>query len=363
MYIAAVWEEGLKEYEPLDDKLAICRIRLQSRFLPKDIFSQAIKYLEWMLKIYIKFRKEHPKIVHCHDLQTLPIGILFKYFQKSLLIYDSHELATEHALTGIRQYLGKILERSLIYSAQGVIVVSDSIAKWYNDKYSLKQISIVKNVPEKPHITINDLSLKSKFGIKDDEILFIYQGGLSSENGVNMLLQIFSQLSGNKHIVFMGCGELEKSVKAHAAKYFNIHFQPAVKHEEVILYTKTADIGISVFKDICLSYYYSLPNKVFEYILGGLPLIVSDFPEMAKLIDDNSCGWKVIPEEGALSKLIANISLEDMQIKKINARKIMNNYGWDIEAKILIELYERLISRHKSTTCVPDKVSHQKITT
>jgi len=142
----------------------------------------------------------------------------------------------------------------------------------------------------------------------------------------------------------MGYGELEKIIKEYEGKYSNIHFQPAVKPEQVILYTRSADVGLAVFKNACLSYYYSLPNKLFEYILSGIPLIVSDFPEMAKFVDDKLCGWKVIPEDGALYDLIANITLDDAQIKKMNVRKIMNNYEWGFEGNTLLSLYKKLIN-------------------
>ena len=138
----------------------------------------------------------------------------------------------------------------------------------------------------------------------------------------------------------MGRGPLEKDIKQYEKEFPNIHFHGAVKPEEVLCYTSSADIGVSLIENTCLSYYYSLPNKVFEYLLSGVPIIVSDFPEMGKLVDENNCGWKIRVDSDALFKLIGKISHKDIFEKKNNVLKCKDNYGWHKEEETLLKIYK-----------------------
>lgn len=344
IFIAGLWETGIKDFEDIDDKRVAWRIPLKTRNLPKDLFSQIIKYIEWTGKIFLRFRKEQITHVNCHGLSSLPIGALFKLAKKSKLIYDPHELETEiNGLSGIRKKFSKILERLLISYSDSIVVVSNSIAEWYKSEYSLKRVYVVRNVPYNYDIkSIYSNVLKEKIKINEDEILFIFQGGLSEGRGIQMILDTFTKVNKKKHIVFMGRGPLEEIIKDHEKKFSNIHFHEAVTPKEVLYYTSSADVGISLTENTCLNHYYSLPNKVFEYLLSGLPMIVSELPEMGKFVDENNCGWKVKVESGALVDLIETISHDDIFEKRNNALKCKDNYGWHKEEEVLLRVYKSL---------------------
>jgi glycosyltransferase involved in cell wall biosynthesis len=346
LFIAGLWERGVKELEEIDDKRVVWRIPLKTRNLPKDFFSQMIKYIEWAGKILLRFRKEHITHINCHGLSSLPIGALFKLLRKSKLVYDPHELETEaNGLSGIRKGLSKFLEALLISYSDSIIVVSNSIGEWYESKYGTKKVHVVRNVPYNYSYGIENVCsnvLREEFEIKGDEILFIYQGGLSKGRGIQIILDAFARVDAKRHIVFMGRGPLEEVIREYEKTFSNIHFHVAVKPEEVLRYTSSADIGVSIIENTCLSYYYSLPNKVFEYLLSGVPMIVSDFPEMGKFVDENNCGWKVRVDSRALIKLIEMISHGDIFEKRNNVLKCKDNYGWHKEEEVLLKVYKSM---------------------
>jgi glycosyltransferase involved in cell wall biosynthesis len=341
IFIAAMWERGLKEYEDLDERRKVWRVRLKTATLPNSNLGKIIKHIEWSFRIFFRFKNESITFINCHSLSTLPLGAILKMFVKAKLIYDAHELETETmALYGIRKILSKILERIFIYYTDQVIVVSHSIAKWYQNTYYLNNIHVIRNFPYRldgegnfPNVLRIDLN------IRDDEMIFIYQGVLSRGRGIELLLNVFSELDKKRHVVFMGYGILEDIVKEYANNYSNIHFWPAVKPNEIIRYTMCADIGICLINNICLSYYYALPNKLFEYITSGLPVVVSDFPEMRKIIDDYKCGWKVLVDKKLLKALMENISWKEIEGKKCNVLKCRPRFCWEKEAGKLLHVY------------------------
>ena len=370
IFIAAIWEKGLKVHEELDSKRELWRIPLKmsklhphlspppSRGRPhpsppqqvgrekereRGFFVKVLQHIEWMIKIFLRFRKERLAFVNCHTLSTLPIGVLFKLFAKSRIIYDTHELETEKSgWVGIRKAIAKILGKTLIHCADSVIVVSDSIGKWYKNQYNLKEVHLIRNIPYREAGPSEDSKLlKERFRIQDDEILFIYQGVLGRGRGIELLLNVFSKADEKKHIVFMGYGVLEDMVKEYENNFSHIHFHPAIKPGEIMSYAKSADVGIHLIENTCLNHYYCLPNKVFGYILSGLPLIVSDFPEMGKIIDDYQCGWKVAVDEKVVIDLIERISKEEIKEKKNNVLDCRNNFSWQKEEKKLLKIYHK----------------------
>jgi glycosyltransferase involved in cell wall biosynthesis len=104
----------------------------------------------------------------------------------------------------------------------------------------------------------------------------------------------------------------------------------------------SADVGLSIIENICLSYYFCLPNKIFEYLSCGLPVIVSDFPEMAKIISDHKCGWKVTPEQSAIESLIDSIGWNEIDEMKKNSHVAGKSFDWRFEEPILIDMYRNL---------------------
>ena len=344
--IAAVWEDGLLECEALDDKRSAYRIRCWTNRLPSSRVSRGLILMEWALRVPFQFLRQGFDIVNCHSLFTLPIGVFFKLFSKAILIYDAHELETEVGhWPGWVKKAGKLLERVTIPFADQVIVVSDSIAQWYRNEYSLNDVHVIRNFPHLPPGPIPSSNiLRKTLSIGDADILFLFQGGLTPERNVPLLLDVFSQSARDKQIVFMGFGPLENEVRDYSRRFQNIHFQPAVPFDQVVAYTSGADVGVSLTDASCLNHIYSLPNKIFEYIVAGVPMLVSDFPEMGKLIDDYQCGWKVPVDAEAVIQKIEEMSRQELEEKKRSVLKCRTSFVWKNEAKKLLEVYSRLIA-------------------
>lgn len=353
IFIVALWEPGLKQFEKIDDKREVWRVPLKTGRLPSiRILSRVINLIEWQIRIFFRFRQERVVMFNCHSLKCLPIGVLFKIALRSKLIYDTHELETErNGWSAPIRIISKVLERMLMPFIDVIFVVSDSIGEWYRANYPFKEVCVVKNVPyRKDDIDEPSDILKQRFHIRDDEILFIYQGALGRGRCVELLLSIFSSVDKKKHIVFMGYGPFEKIVKKYENKYSNIHFQPAVEAEEVLTYTKSADVGLYLIENTCLSYQLTVGNKVYEYILSGLPLIASDYPDVWKIINEYDCGWTVSPDEGAVRDVVEKISKEAVEEKRRNTLNCRHNFGWDIEEKNMLKVYDSILGESPSGT-------------
>ncbi|HUV06630.1 MAG TPA: glycosyltransferase, partial [Spirochaetia bacterium] len=207
IFIGAIFRDDLEEHESLDSSREVWRAPVRMNGFADGSLWKVFKILEWTFKIFFRFRQADIAVVHCHGLATLPIGILFRLFKKSRIVYDAHELETEReGMSFLRRRLSKIAERIFIKFTDAVMVVSDSIAGWYKDRYGLRQIYIVKNIPYGRQVAGESDLLKKRFDIPPNEMLFLYQGVLDSGRGITILLEAFSKLDESDHIVFMGYG-------------------------------------------------------------------------------------------------------------------------------------------------------------
>lgn len=348
--VFSLWDTGLKESEKIKGRIYLRRIPLKSKKLGKSPLIKIIMYFEFLFKILYLTKNINVVIIHCHNWAPLPIGLLMKFIKGAFLFYDCHELQEDPDLVkGLRWKLLVFTERLSMNFVDHVITVSDSIKKWYQKKYKLRDVTVIKNYPsriERDEIQ-GDNILKKKFYIPLHNILFIYQGKFVSGRGIEALLNVFSRTSRDKHIVFMGFGELEKEIKTFADKNDNIHYQPAVSRNEIIKYSSSADIGINMADKTSINRYYGLPNKLFEYIAAGIPVIVSNFPERAQIVDTYSCGWKVEVidkvEEEKVYDLITSLTIDEIEEKKANTLKLRNYFVWEKQEGKLINLYNSLL--------------------
>jgi glycosyltransferase involved in cell wall biosynthesis len=340
---------GPNGHHELQDSLGAVGVRLFPRAsAPGSSFlSKVLATLAWSRKVNSYARSLPATCLNVHGLSTLALGVSLKRHHGCKLIYDTHELESKaFAVRGIRRVYSERLERALIHNCDAVVCVSDGIADWYASRYGIKRPLVVRNVPDRrsqvASKTVEDL--RAHYGMAAGAMLFMYQGRLSAGRQIEQFIEVFARLSPNHHLVFMGAGELEDAVRAAAANHPNIHFHPAVPPNEVLAYSVQADVGLIGVSNECLSYYLSLPNKLFESLAAGIPVIVPDFPEMSRLVHQYHCGWTWTEGNGALKTLIESISFPEVKAASRAAATAIKEFSWEREEQRLVGLYRALLS-------------------
>ncbi|MEZ2774111.1 glycosyltransferase [Acinetobacter pseudolwoffii] len=345
VYIAALHLEGLEKEVNYGDKRELKRFSLRSRKLSKFFLVQLIKYVEFCISIYFHYKNKNVGMVNIHNLSMLPLGVLLKYRYNAILIYDAHELEAErNGLIGVRKKISKWIEKTLIKYVDMTIVVSESIADWYEEKYDIQRPVVVLNSPKKRVINKKNI-FREELSIRDDQKILIYQGGLFHGRGINLILDAFkSRIADGIVVVFMGYGGLEKEIKDAAAQYPNIFFFPAVNPDVVLEYTSSADVGLSLIENTCLSYYYCMPNKLFEYSMVGLPVLVSNMKDMSEMVISNNMGVVVDNYTSiAINKAIDTFLNKDLDVMKENAYRAACENSWEVQEKKMLNAYHVLL--------------------
>lgn len=345
--VIALGADDLPNDEAITSKAKVRRIRLLTRKLPKSAAFQLLKFIEFIFKCLLMVRKEKAQVVNVHTLALLPLGWLLKKLFKLKLVYDAHELETEkNGLHGFRQRISKHIESVFIHTCDLIIVVGDNIANWYANTYKIERPLVVKNAPRFRMQSKKDL-FRQHLSILPEQKILLYQGGLMKGRGVQLILDAFKRrVDSNVVAVFMGYGDLTAEVEQAAKNYQNIFYFPAVSPNVVLDYTASADIGISVIENTCLSYYFCMPNKLFEYAMAGLPVIVSDMKEMAEAVQAADFGV-VLTEYSveAINEAVDHLAERDLTELSNNANQFAHAHAWEQQEKVMLEGYQRMLAR------------------
>lgn len=343
--VVALHQAPLKVREKIKN-VSVNRIQLKSRNWPKSKPVQLLKYLEFVYRVVKKYR--HVDIVHCNDLYTLPIGVLIKKLSKkqARIVYDAHEYEINDRPNQSRSSIRRtyLLEKFLIKYADKTITVSQSIAKAYKKLYGIETPAVVLNAP--PYRSLGKRNIfREKFNINKQQTIFLYQGGLSQGRGVDILLETFARASAEKVLVIMGFGPLQHLVEDACKFYRNIFFQEAVAPDVLLDYTSSADFGILFYENNCKNHYYCSPNKLFEYLMAGIPVIVSNLYELKRMVTRLEIG--IVAGDNTvngLEKAVDDAFRADSALLRINIERIRSVYSWEQQERNFLETYTDLTS-------------------
>ncbi|MDX1455250.1 MAG: glycosyltransferase [Gammaproteobacteria bacterium] len=317
-------------------------------------FHRQFCFLDFYARSVDALANERFDVYQAHDLNTMPVAWhLARKFDKPL-VYDSHEYYLERNMQHRYSWLGKWLrqrmERRFVRAAAANITVNESIAKALGRQYGVDDFHVIMNTPSGKRFENSDqVKLKEALGIDEGQTVVLYLGAITFNRGLKQAISSMKLLD-ECHLVLMGPGQPAfldelKRWAADEGVESKVHFFGPVPSEEVTAYAASADIGIAPIENACLSYYYCSPNKVFEYILSGLPIVASDFPELKKIVSSYDVGLLFDPESPesiarAIDKVRTDHQFQANVINNMDAAA--RAFNWESEGRKLLDIYEAL---------------------
>lgn len=285
------------------------------------------------------------ELIQVHDFFMLFAGTRIKRLTGARLIYDAHEL--ESRTTGLSALGGFFVswwERVLWRSVDGFITVSEGIRQHYLARHRNVPSAVILNSPEfSPSHTGKAPqfgSVRERLNLDADQTLFVYLGALSEGRGIETTVETFRSLPTHLHCVFIGEGDLEAYLTHQAKQARNIHILPPVPHNEVVPFISSADFGLCLIEPVSLSYSFALPNKLFECLFAGLPVLGSDLPEIRRVIEEHSAGVVT----SLHSEEIRTAALELAQTPQKIDSSTLSALSWESQVAKLHFLYGTLRS-------------------
>jgi glycosyltransferase involved in cell wall biosynthesis len=302
-------------------------------------------YAEYNLRLFLYLLFKPRGVYFSNDLDTLLPNFLLSKIKESALIYDSHEYFTEVPELIGRDKVRAIwlrIESYILPKLKTMFTVNETLAKIYSEKYHIP-VHTVRNVPKLDGYRKNENmhDIREKYGIAPTDYLLIYQGAVNKDRGLEELIEAFTYLPEVYHLLIIGSGDVHQTLleKTIELKLKQIHFTGQIPFSELAAYTYQTDLGVSLEKSTNLNYRYALPNKVFDYLASGVPILVSPLTELCAILDKHDVG-KLLPshEPKVIAETIESIFANQNQLAiwKENTQKASEEYCWEKEEKKLV---------------------------
>ena len=289
-------------------------------------------------------------LIVSNDLDTLFAGFLSSKIKRVNLVYDSHEYFTGLPELNHRpfvKWVWKSIEKMIFPHLKYIMTVSDSIAAQYEKEYGIRPL-VIRNCSR----LSSDIKTftRDELEISSNNLLLILQGsGINIDKGGEELIEAI-KMTENVSLLIIGSGDVISFLKQRVEKLNladRIRFIQKVKWEELMRFARSADAGLSLEKDTNLNYRFSLPNKLFDYISAGIPVITGNLPEIRKIVEENECGIiipAITPEE--ISKAIIKLRDNAELLNKLKKNSVIasESLNWENESKKIIDFYKKILT-------------------
>lgn len=327
----------LPESKPLQRAYKTKRIKL--------IFTKgALFYAFFNLRLFFVLLFSKVDIYHSNDLDTLLANFLAAKLRRKELVYDSHEyfLGVPEIQGRAAKKVWQAIERFTFPKLKHIFTVNKSIAELYNNDYG-KELKIIRNLPLKQKIEA--VKSRKDLGMSLDKRIVILQGaGINIDRGSEELLEAIA-LSNDYVLYIVGTGEVIEDLKKRALAQDLLNkvvFVGRVPYQEMMQYTLCSDVGVTLDKDTNINYRFSLPNKIFDYMKAGIPVLASDLKEVANIVRTYNVG--IVIENHQPKSILDGLNAilnnkERVKAFSVNGQKAVEELNWEKEVEPIKALY------------------------
>lgn len=297
------------------------------------------------LDLYLDTAKQYPAdIIVAHDLPMLPVAC--QLANGSKIIYDCHEFYPFQDMSQKESKLWQNIEAKYIHHCNDIITVNPSLAFEIAKVYGVKKINVIENAVNPVENKILDKRFHQHFNLPPEAKIVLFQGNLSQHKNLETLVKAMALVTDEKiHLVIMGDGPHKKcllKLQYQSGVTERIHFHPAVPQQQLISYTQAADVGIIPYQGTCLNNQYCSPNKLYEFIAAGLPILATDLPELRRIVIGEKIG--LVGETRApaeVATLIHSYFADQSLAKKFTKQltQIQSDYSWSAQEEKLRKIF------------------------
>jgi len=307
----------------------------------------ALFYAEYNLRLFLILLFSKVDVYHSNDLDTLLANYLASIIRRKPIVYDSHEYFTGVPEIQNKTFVKKVwttIENHIFPKLKHIFTVNQSIATLYEEQYG-KELKIVRNIPRKKTWTID--KSKQQLGLPENKRIIITQGaGINTDRGMEEALEAMLFLK-DVCFVIIGNGDVIPKLKKRTLELNlekSVIFKDKMPYEEMMLFTQHAEIGLSLDKNTNINYKLSLPNKIFDYIHAGVPILASKIKEVEAVITKHRIGLFIENHEPKhIAQQIEKALDENLKFKyQKNIKNAALQLNWENEEKNLVEVYKKI---------------------
>jgi glycosyltransferase involved in cell wall biosynthesis len=309
----------------------------------------AASYLEFLAKAIVAAFRSRADVYEANDLPPLLATVIAARLRGRPVVYRAHELWSEATAHVPFAGFWRFMERTLVPRCDYVVTPEENRSRIYQAELGARRPPLtVRNCPPYRQRVESDRLREDlrRRGIHGSTIA-LYQGLVDSMRCIEEIAEATRFFDDGIVLVIMGTGYGRWASPATALAGFDrIVVLPPVAYGDLLPYTASADIGILLYRNDCRNNYYCAPNKLFEYMMMGLPVIAPDYPGMVPLVEGEEVGLSVDPASPRAIAAAVNRLAADPQgrarMRDRGLRLSRDRYNWAVESTPLLQLYRRL---------------------
>ena len=335
------WDrEGKYPKKEVIDGIKIERIKLKAPYGKITLF---VYLFLWDIIVFSKIIFRKVDVIHCHDFDTLPIGIFITGILNKKAIFDAHELYYHYLLNaGFRKlaFLFKKVEEFLIKNTEGIITATPGLMMYYSKTLSKKtKTAIIYNVAEK-----NLFKNLKKKNMK--RFVVSYIGSIRYPESLLNLFEACKEMKDIEiHIV--GGGIYAEEIKKESIKYPQVKVFGSFTYSEVLKFYEKSSCIYAVYGSDSINIKLAFPVKLFEAMMCGIPVIVDKNTDAAIFVERNKIGFAVDGNsKEEICKIISYLKNNPEICVEMGqrAKKLAEGtYNWELESKKLLKIYEEVL--------------------
>jgi glycosyltransferase involved in cell wall biosynthesis len=298
-------------------------------------------------------------LVHAMAYMGIPVGLAIGRRDRVPVIYDARDIYVDARniarLPSFARRLFAAVERRWARRASRVMTVNRPYAEVMAERFGVPLPAIVLNASyRRPGTTTSpEPLLHERLGLAPEIRLVLYHGGLSPDRGIEELIDALPSLPADVHLVLLGYGPLEASLRAQAAKPAltgRLHLLPAVPPAELLDWVASADVAAMPIQPTTLNHRLTTPNKLLEAMAVGVPVVASNLPGMAAIVERTGCGVLCDPTDpasvaAAIRSLLDAPPVEREERRERTLAAAHGTYSWEAQLEVLLAEYGRLTGR------------------
>ena len=330
--------------------------------LPRRAFAGLIRRLAIPLTIRSHRRNAEAAapaadLYHGMAYMGIPVALALGRRDRVPVVYDARDIYLEARnlarMRGPARWLLARAERAWAHRAARVITVNDAYADVMAERLRVRRPLVVMNCSYRYMPKAGGVRLfHERLGLGSDVPVVLYHGGLFPHRGIEELIEAIDEIP-TAHLVLMGYGVLADTLPAivEASRSGDrIHLLPAVPPDVLHDWVAAADVAAMPIQPSTLNHRLTTPNKLFEAMAAGVPVVASDLPGMATIVRATRCGELCDPTDpasiAAAIRTILAAPLADRRAYGDRGRSAANEtYNWEAQADILFDEYSRLTGR------------------
>jgi glycosyltransferase involved in cell wall biosynthesis len=303
-------------------------------------------YAEYNLRLFFLLLSRPADLLVSNDLDTLLPNFLIHKLKRIPIVYDSHEYftATPELVNRPKiQRIWKWIEKSIVPKLKNCITVNTSIAQLFEKEYNVP-FKVVRNIPRRRQNL--EITSRAALGLPEDRKIVLLQGsGINVQRGAEEAVEAMQYLD-NVLLLIVGGGDVLPLLKNKASEMSlqnKVTFVPRQTPEKLAGYTANADLGLTIDKDTNINYRFSLPNKLFDYIYAGIPVLATPLFELKNIIQQYQIGEFIENHDPEHIAETVKKMLQDedrLAFYRQNTIKAAADLNWENEKKTLIEIFE-----------------------